>query len=104
MTAVAGQTADLTVLIRNKDKIGLAAMLERDDIDINRPGSFGTTPLTEAIVQGDHFAFTRLMLKDAIDPLAPDKSGLSPLVQASQYGRMGMHHMLICFINCTRRR
>jgi len=54
-------------------------LLEREDVDPNRPDKHGATPLGYAVYGGNGRVVKLLLGREDVDPNRPDENGLTPL-------------------------
>ena len=69
-------------------------LLERDDVDPDKPNNWGQTPLWQA-AQGGHEGMVKILLeRDDVDPDKLDIFGQTPLSCATLYGYAGVVALL----------
>ena len=70
-------------------------LIQREDMDVNLPDRFGSSPLQRAVQQAEIEAVELLLTREDIDVNSKDKSGMTPLLSAVIEGQTEMvKHLL----------
>ena len=70
-------------------------LLEREEVNPNKPDNSGQTPLTYAAKNG-HEGVVRILLgREEVNPDRTDNEGRTPLSFAAEYGHEGVVKMLL---------
>ena len=70
-------------------------LLERDDIDPEKPNEYGQTPLWRAAFGGHEGVVKILLGCDDVNPNKPDNYGRTPLLRAAASERAGVVKILL---------
>ena len=76
-------------------------LLSNEDVDINGHGSDGFTPLTSAVVRGDHFTVERLLEHPRIRLGKEERYGWTALHLACYYNRVAILQLLCQHSKCS---
>ena len=73
----------------------MKVLLERQDVDPNRPDKYDQTPLLFAALNGYEGVVKLLLERADVDPNCPDGDGQTPLVNAAIKGCKGVVKLLL---------